>query len=461
MPSISPFNLPGALLLLGGMSRVSAHGFVTDIVIAGQQSAFQPAVFHIWADTCRSFPGFNVTDAKFKPQPPSIAWTNEAFDSGYIFPDAYVSNSFICHLNATPASESATVAAGYSIDLQWSGWFHNHQGPIINYLAKWDGDCATANKTALKFFKIQGAGFLNSTTPALLATDEMIHNRTVMDDRKAVKLATEDMMGNNLTTSVTIPASIAPGNYVLPHELFDLRFGRDPNGAQHYSQCFNFKVTGSGSETPPGIPACEFYMMTDPGIVFDIWTPMNTYIIRGPPVYTGGASGNTGNSVWAPSMSGSAPSSSYSASNASHAAPSSAAAPYPTGHSSMMTTGTEAGRSSLAWSGSAWKESTADQTSTSAPDEMTSTTTMYPTITLTTTVHTGNASTTSNKLLLSGTGSGTPGGDSTAPLGYPAQSAVQTAAHAMDTAGPDFKLPNGMYWREFVSMAERNLPCPL
>jgi lytic cellulose monooxygenase (C1-hydroxylating) len=82
-------------------------------------------------------------------------------------------------LNATPASESATVAAGSSIDLQWSDWFHDHQGPIINYLAKCDGDCATANKTALKFFKIQEAGFLNSTTPALLATDEMIHNRTV------------------------------------------------------------------------------------------------------------------------------------------------------------------------------------------------------------------------------------------------------------------------------------------
>lgn len=44
-------------------------------------------------------------------------------------------------------------------------------------------------------------------------------------------------IANNLTATVAIPSDIAPGNYVIRHEIIALHSAGQENGAQSYPQC--------------------------------------------------------------------------------------------------------------------------------------------------------------------------------------------------------------------------------
>ena len=137
------------------------------------------------------------------------------------------------------------------------------QGPVLDYLAPCNGDCQNVNKSSLEFFKIDGKGLIDgSSPPGFWADDELIAN------------------GNGWL--VQIPEDIKPGNYVLRHEIIALHEGFNQNGAQLYPQCFNLQITGSGTVEPEGTPATELYSPTDPGILVDIYNPLSTYVVPGP-----------------------------------------------------------------------------------------------------------------------------------------------------------------------------------
>ena len=64
----------------------------------------------------------------------------------------------------------------------------------------------------------------------------------------------------------TIPASLAPGNYLIRHELLALHQANTP---QFYPECAQVVVTGSGTKSPSGsfltaIPA--YASASDPGV---------------------------------------------------------------------------------------------------------------------------------------------------------------------------------------------------
>jgi hypothetical protein len=87
---------------------------------------------------------------------------------------------------------------------------------------------------------------------------------------------------------VKIPAGLAPGNYVLRHEIIALHSAGSANGAQAYPQCLNIKVGGSGSKAlPAGTPATKFYTAKDPGILFSLYSSFSSYPIPGPSVWSG------------------------------------------------------------------------------------------------------------------------------------------------------------------------------
>lgn len=44
-------------------------------------------------------------------------------------------------------------------------------------------------------------------------------------------------IANNLTSTVAIPSDIAPGNYIIRHEIIALHSAGQENGAQSYPQC--------------------------------------------------------------------------------------------------------------------------------------------------------------------------------------------------------------------------------
>ncbi|KAF2664032.1 glycoside hydrolase [Microthyrium microscopicum] len=239
-------------------SRVEAHGVVTKI-IAGT----------------KTYDGYQPGKFPYMPTPPAVAgWsTPQLQDLGPINSDKVGDPDIICHRNATPGQAVAEVAAGDKVSLQWQPWPNSHKGPMLDYLADCGDDCTKVDKTQLKFFKIDGVGITNTKgTPPNFADDDMI---------KA-----------NNTWTVTIPASIKPGNYVLRHETIALHQAQAAGGAQMYPQCVNLKITGTGTESPTGVPGVELYKVNDPGLVFNIYKQFKAnsdYTVPGPAMFSGAA----------------------------------------------------------------------------------------------------------------------------------------------------------------------------
>lgn len=240
--------------LLASAASVSAHGFVQGIVADGTY-----------------YTGYLVNQYPYMTTPPdSIGWTESATDLGFVAPDAYAGGDIICHKSATNGKASATVAAGSTVVMEWNTWPESHHGPVIDYLASCNGDCTTVDKTTLEFFKIDEAGLIDDTTsPGTWASDQLI--------------------ANNNSWSVTIPSTIAAGNYVLRHEIIALHGAGSTDGAQNYPQCINLVVTGGGSDVPTGTLGEALYTETDPGILVNIYTTGLTYTIPGPALYSGGS----------------------------------------------------------------------------------------------------------------------------------------------------------------------------
>lgn len=93
-----------------------------------------------------------------------------------------------CHKNAVNANVSATVAAGGTVKFQWTEWPHNI-GPVLTYVANCGGDCKDADKTALKFVKIDESGV----------------------DLSTQVWAAGKLMADGDAWTTTVPKSLAPG----------------------------------------------------------------------------------------------------------------------------------------------------------------------------------------------------------------------------------------------------------
>jgi hypothetical protein len=197
---------------LASAAIVAGHGYVTGIVADGTY-----------------YGGYLVNQYPYSNDPPAVVgWAEGATDLGFVDGSGYTSGDIICHKDATNAQASATVAAGGTIELQWTEWPESHHGPVIDYIASCNGDCTTVDKTTLEWVKISESGLIDgSSAPGTWASDNLI--------------------SNNNSWTVTIPSSLAAGGYVLRHEIIALHSAGNENGAQNYPQCVNLEVTGGGS----------------------------------------------------------------------------------------------------------------------------------------------------------------------------------------------------------------------
>ncbi|KAL3485256.1 glycosyl hydrolase family 61-domain-containing protein [Aspergillus germanicus] len=241
--------------ILGSAVSVLGHGYVTSIDVDGT-----------------TYGGYLIDTYYYESNPPDIiAWSTTATDTGYVAPTAYEVPDIICHRGAEPGALSAEIAPGGSVTLYWSTWPTDHHGPVITYLAECDGDCASVDKTTLEFFKIDEGGLIdNSAVPGTWASDELI--------------------ADNFSRTITIPSDIKSGNYVLRHEIIALHGAGTLDAAQNYPQCINLKVTGDGTATPVGTLGTGLYKDTDAGILVNIWNALSSYEIPGPALYTAGSS---------------------------------------------------------------------------------------------------------------------------------------------------------------------------
>ncbi|KAJ5798312.1 endoglucanase-4 precursor [Penicillium pulvis] len=243
-----------AALFLASAALVAGHGYVSSIVVDGT-----------------TYGGYLVDTYYYESDPPElIAWSTNATDDGYVAPTAYDTSNIVCHKGSAPGALSAPIAPGGSVTLTWNTWPDDHHGPVITYLANCNGSCTDVDKVDLAFFKIDAGGLINDTViPGTWATDELI--------------------ADSYSRTLTIPTDIAAGEYVLRHEIIALHGAEDLDGAQNYPQCINLNVTGSGTATPSGILGEDLYKDTDPGIYVDIWATLTTYDIPGPTLYTAGS----------------------------------------------------------------------------------------------------------------------------------------------------------------------------
>ncbi|KAK1702532.1 endoglucanase-4 [Colletotrichum lupini] len=304
---------PGLLAILASAVSVAAHGHVTNIVVNGV-----------------SYRNYIPVQDPYTNNPPLVAgWTIDQRDNGFVAPDAYNAPDIICHRQAVSGKGRITVAAGDTVQLQWTEWPDSHKGPVMDFLANCNGPCNAIDKTALKFFKIDGAGLINPP-------------------QQTNQWAATVLINNGNAWSVRIPPNVAPGHYVLRHDIIALHSAGQQNGAQSYPQCINLEITGSGTDNPAGVPGTALYGANDPGILYNIYRDnLNDYVIPGGAIISGGVSMLPQSRIQITASGSATPYGTTirasSVITASASAPTSSSTPSPTTFQTMTTTAPPAG----------------------------------------------------------------------------------------------------------------------
>lgn len=174
-----------------------------------------------------------------------------------------------CGNGATPASLVLDANPGSKLTFNWraadgSKWPHN-TGPILTYMASCGNTtCDKFDPINAKWFKIKQEG------------------RKSNGDWQQVDLF------NGGVSNASIPDTLAPGNYMVRHEIIALHLATSFGGAEFYEGCIQLRVGGDQTGAPQpsdfvSLPGA--YSDNDPGIfdpnAFDAGSP---YVFPGPPV---------------------------------------------------------------------------------------------------------------------------------------------------------------------------------
>ncbi|KAJ6580738.1 glycoside hydrolase, partial [Mycena capillaripes] len=84
-----------------------------------------------------------------------------------------------------------------------------------------------------------------------------------------------------------LPANLAPGTYVIRHEVIALHTALSLDGAEFYPSCSQLIVSGSGIGAPVPSELVSFpgaYKSNNAGILIDVYNMKGAYQFPGPPV---------------------------------------------------------------------------------------------------------------------------------------------------------------------------------
>ncbi|KAG6872078.1 hypothetical protein C0995_013296 [Termitomyces sp. Mi166 len=170
-----------------------------------------------------------------------------------------------------PAVDVGSAMPGSKLEFTWDSgnggnWPHN-TGPMMTYMASCGSTtCDKFDSTQAKWFKIDQQGRKNGNGGDWIQAD-------VMAGQPA---------------RVTLPATLAPGNYMIRHEIIALHLGNTLGGAEFYPSCSQFTVGGSQTGAPTTKELVSFpgaYSDNDPGIFDpDVFNPGSPYTFPGPPI---------------------------------------------------------------------------------------------------------------------------------------------------------------------------------
>jgi hypothetical protein len=252
-------------------SLVSAHGWLNSVAVG-----------------TKTFAG-NVPNAS--PTGSVIRQIND------VDPVKGASNPFMnCGQNAQLATQVASAMPGDPVAFSWVNgdggpWVHN-VGPMMTYMASCGNqNCSSFNSSNASWFKIQEQGRVTSGGAWFMS-----------------------LMNDGSPANVTIPSNIAPGNYIMRHELLALQIAQTEGGAEWYPACVQMTIGGNGTGAPTSGELVKLpgaYNDTEPGVVVDVFSNLNAeYQFPGPQV-AAFVSGSTGsNSTTATSATSTAASSS-------------------------------------------------------------------------------------------------------------------------------------------------------
>ncbi|KIP01552.1 glycoside hydrolase family 61 protein [Phlebiopsis gigantea 11061_1 CR5-6] len=174
----------------------------------------------------------------------------------------------ICGLSAQNAEMVVNANPGSVFSIQWSGgdgvskWPHN-TGPLMTYMASCGSTpCNEFNATGAKWFKIDQLGLSDPSVPTWYQAD---------------------ISSNGDSFDVTLPQNLAPGGYLVRHEIIALHLADTLGGAEFYPMCTQVMVGGSGNGSPsPTVSFPGAYADDDAGIFDpDVFNPGTDYVFPG------------------------------------------------------------------------------------------------------------------------------------------------------------------------------------
>ncbi|RYP81748.1 hypothetical protein DL770_005805 [Monosporascus sp. CRB-9-2] len=243
-------------LLLCATNLVAGHGYLKSIVVNGQ-------TYMAWQVG---------QDDYVTPTPERYA--RKLADNGPV-PD-FTTKDITCGRGGNiPAARSIELKAGDKVEFVWDQWNSAHSGPVFTYIAQCtNNDCKT---------------FKGDTGNVWVKIDQLAYNPSANPP-----WASDFLRERGAKWSVVVPPGLAPGEYLLRHEVLGLHVAGTRMGAQFYPSCTHIRVTQGGStKLPSGIALPGSYNPDDKdGILVELWRINQgqvNYTAPGGPVWSGAA----------------------------------------------------------------------------------------------------------------------------------------------------------------------------
>ena len=125
--------------------------------------------------------------------------------------------------------------------------------------------CDQFDSTTAKWFKIGQIGLESDEVTWYQQNLSMFQCIFIV----SVCILTNPYPENGHAANITLPSNIAPGNYIIRHEIIALHLANEMGGAEFYPSCSQLKISGTGTGVPASNELVSFpgaYSDTDPGI---------------------------------------------------------------------------------------------------------------------------------------------------------------------------------------------------
>uniref|UniRef100_A0A8H7Y7J9 lytic cellulose monooxygenase (C4-dehydrogenating) n=1 Tax=Psilocybe cubensis TaxID=181762 RepID=A0A8H7Y7J9_PSICU len=256
---MTPFliSLSKIIVLCSLVHLIAGHGFVHSVVANGQ-----------------IYPGWNPFVDPYAITPPRIV--RKVLNDGYVSGN---DSDLACHHGGDVGTTAlANAPSGSQVTFQWEYWPADHQGPVSTYMTSCNGDCSLFSANTARWFKIDADGY----------------------DPSNKQWAAAKLIANNFSWVSTIPAGLAPGQYLMRNEMYftcgglidllikalSFSIALHSSEPQFYPSCSQLEITGSGTNTPSDSQLVTVQALYASVTFPNIYADSVSFTVPGPPPVT-------------------------------------------------------------------------------------------------------------------------------------------------------------------------------